>query len=319
MGPSGSGKTTLLNILASRPTSSSTISSTSTVLVNGSKPSRSLFRSLSRFVEQEDALIGSLTVRETLTFASRLSSTGSLPKSERIARIDGLLDSFGLRDQADTLIGTPIRKGLSGGQKRRVGVASQLITAPKILFLDEPTSGLDSAASWEVVNYLRGVAKQHGIIVVASIHQPSTATFDLFDKLLLLSHGKTHFFGGVGEVEQYYAGIGYALPMHVNPAEHLLELVNVDFARNREGAGERLVQLQRAWKESGRAEELKEAVDGVETQSGGTELTIEGVERKPGTVSLVWTLLRRAFIKSYRDVVVYGIRVAMYFGESRSA
>jgi ABC-type multidrug transport system ATPase subunit len=194
-----------------------------------------------------------------------------------------------------------------------------LITAPKILFLDEPTSGLDSAASWEVVNYLRGVAKQHGIIVIASIHQPSTATFDLFDKLLLLSHGKTHFFGGVGEVEKYYAGIGYALPMHVNPAEHLLELVNVDFARNREGAGERLVQLQRAWKESGRAEELKEAVDGVETQSGGTELTIEGVERKPGTVSLVWTLLRRAFIKSYRDVVVYGIRVAMYFGESWSA
>lgn len=319
MGPSGSGKTTLLNMLASRPVPSSTIDSTCTVLVNGSKSSKSTFRSLSRFVEQEDALIGSLTVRETLTFASRLSSTNSLSKRERIARIDGLLDSFGLRDQADTLIGTPIRKGLSGGQKRRVGVASQLITAPKILFLDEPTSGLDSAASWEVMNYLRGVAKRNGLIVIASIHQPSTATFNLFDKLLLLSQGKTHFFGGVTEVEQYYTGIGYALPMHVNPAEYLLELVNVDFARGRGGAEERLIQLQRAWEESGMAEELRRAVERVETQSGGVELTDDGVKKHPGTMSLVWTLLRRAFIKSYRDVVVYGIRVAMYFGKSWSA
>jgi len=70
-------------------------------------------------------------------------------KTERMERIQGLLDSFGLRGQAETLVGTPIRKGISGGQKRRLSVASQLITGPKIMFLDEPTSGLDSAASWE--------------------------------------------------------------------------------------------------------------------------------------------------------------------------
>jgi ABC-type multidrug transport system ATPase subunit len=118
---------------------------------------------MSCFVEQEDALIGSLTVHETLSFASRLASTSSLPKKDRIARIESLLESFGLRAQANALIGTPIRKGISGGQKRRVGVASQLITSPKILFLDEPTSGLDSAASWEVINYLKGVAKRNNV------------------------------------------------------------------------------------------------------------------------------------------------------------
>jgi ABC-type multidrug transport system ATPase subunit len=78
-------------------------------------------------------------------------------------RIDGLLDSFGLRQQEHTLIGTPIRKGISGGQKRRVSVASQLITAPKLLFLDEPTSGLDSAASWEVISFIKQVAKRNNV------------------------------------------------------------------------------------------------------------------------------------------------------------
>jgi ABC-type multidrug transport system ATPase subunit len=78
-------------------------------------------------------------------------------------RIDGLIESFGLREQANSIIGTPIRKGISGGQKRRVSVASQLITAPKILFLDEPTSGLDSAASWEVISFVKEVAKRNNV------------------------------------------------------------------------------------------------------------------------------------------------------------
>jgi ABC-type multidrug transport system ATPase subunit len=87
----------------------------------------------------------------------------SVSKAEREARIEGLLSSFGLRDQADTLIGTPIRKGVSGGQKRRVSVAAQLMTSPKILFLDEPTSGLDSAASWEVMSFVKELAKKHKV------------------------------------------------------------------------------------------------------------------------------------------------------------
>tara|TARA_R110002060_G_scaffold12804_6_gene18232 strand:+ start:175 stop:438 length:264 start_codon:yes stop_codon:yes gene_type:complete len=82
---------------------------------------------------------------------------------DRIKRIDALLDSFGLRHQQHTLIGTPIRKGISGGQKRRLSVAAQLITAPKVMFLDEPTSGLDSAASYEVIQYIKDVAKRNNV------------------------------------------------------------------------------------------------------------------------------------------------------------
>ncbi|KAK1756149.1 P-loop containing nucleoside triphosphate hydrolase protein [Echria macrotheca] len=312
MGPSGCGKTTLLNVLASRPTGAQKVEGA--VLVNGSKPSRDTFREMSRFVEQEDALIGALTVRETLNFASRLASTSSLPKRERIARIDGLLDSFGLVSQAETLIGTPIRKGISGGQKRRVGVASQLITSPKILFLDEPTSGLDSVASWEVMSYLKGVAKRNNLIVIASIHQPSTAVFNLFDKLLLLSAGQPHYFGSVSDVSAHYESVGHEVPLHVNPAEYLLELVNIDFSPNRESAASNLEEQQRAWAASPRAAEVSRAIAQIESSSGGSEVVLETAEKKPSAPSLVVTLLHRSFVKSYRDVVAYGIRFAMYTG-----
>jgi ABC-type multidrug transport system ATPase subunit len=74
-----------------------------------------------------------------------------------------LLKAFGIQGQAKTLIGTPIQKGISGGQKRRVSVASQLITSPKILFMDEPTSGLDSTASYEVISYLKKLARRNNV------------------------------------------------------------------------------------------------------------------------------------------------------------
>jgi len=85
--------------------------------------------------------------------------------SERQRRVDDLLVAFGLQNQAETIVGTPIRKGISGGQKRRLSIASQLITAPKILFLDEPTSGLDSKASFEVINHLKSAVVKHKVCI----------------------------------------------------------------------------------------------------------------------------------------------------------
>lgn len=92
-------------------------------------------------------------------------------------RVESLIDSFGLREQAETIIGTPIRKGISGGQKRRVSVASQLLTRPKLLFLDEPTSGLDSAASWEVISFVKAVAKRNNVSIFTSyLHSTKGST-----------------------------------------------------------------------------------------------------------------------------------------------
>ncbi|KAL2260214.1 hypothetical protein VTK26DRAFT_5864 [Humicola hyalothermophila] len=327
MGPSGSGKTTLLDFLASRPTHAA--SAAGSVLVNGSSSSalaRPAFRGITRFVEQDDALIGALTVRETLYFASRLSSSSSSSSSssrrggrteegrEVTARVEALLGAFGLRNQADALVGTPLRKGISGGQKRRVGVAGQLVTGPRVLFLDEPTSGLDSVAGWEVVRYLRAVAKRNKLIVIASIHQPSTSTFNLFDKLLLMSHGKMHYFGPVSAVASHFESLGHQVPIHVNPAEFILELTNTDFSSDKGAAMRRLDQMQLAWAGSERARELAAAVASVERAGSGTAVDLGTLEKKPGLFSQVVTLLHRSFVKSYRDVVAYGIRLAMYTG-----
>jgi ABC-type multidrug transport system ATPase subunit len=234
-------------------------------------------------------------------------------------RIDSLLHSFGLQDQSSIIVGTPIRKGISGGQKRRLGVASQLITSPKVLFLDEPTSGLDSAASFEVVSYLRSVARALKLVVVCSIHQPSTSTFNLFDKLALLSAGRTHYFGPASEALPHYEELGLQVPLHINPAEFLLEAVNVDFARDRDLAGRRLDELHRGWNSSDRAKQLSERRRQIEDQASasataGDDLVISSQEKRPSFPSIILTLLHRSFIKSYRDVVAYGIRIAMYTG-----
>lgn len=86
-------------------------------------------------------------------------------------RIRTLLEAFGIGKQTDTLVGTPIRKGISGGQKRRVSVTSQLVTCPKILFLDEPTSGLDSTASYEVMSYAKGLARSNNVSQFLNLHR----------------------------------------------------------------------------------------------------------------------------------------------------
>jgi ABC-type multidrug transport system ATPase subunit len=312
MGPSGSGKTTLLNVLAHRTTANAEI--LGEVMINNERASLTAIRNLSSFVEQEDALIGSLTVKETISFAARLALSSSVSKKERVLRVNDLLDAFGIRDQANTLVGTPIRKGISGGQKRRLSVASQLIADPRILFLDEPTSGLDSAASFEVMNYIKRVAVQHQLIVVASIHQPSTATFALFDQLMLLSGGKTCYFGPRAGVQSYFDSISHPIPAYTNPAEFLLELVNVDFAKDKELSRSQLVAIHSAWAVSAQAGQIKSRIETGTQQKLASEKTSSldySIEkRNVGIVTFV--LLHRSWIKSYRDIIAYGIRIAMY-------
>ncbi len=195
------GKSTLLNCLAQRQKGAVAGS----VSLGGAILTTQLTRTATTYVPQEDSLIGALTVRETVDFAAKLSA--DLSPGDRAQRGDWLLKAFGLTNQADVLVGTPLQKGISGGQKRRLSVASQLINFPPVIFLDEPTSGLDSSSAHEVVSFLRAIAREKSLIVIASIHQPSTATFRLFDNVLLLSQGRTVYQGSV-MCEDYFKRAG---------------------------------------------------------------------------------------------------------------
>jgi len=309
MGPSGSGKTTLLNTLAQRQGGNTA----GKITINGSERSLATHRDVSAFVEQEDTLIGSLTVSETLRYSAKLALPRGVAAHELQHRVDHLVESFGLRNQSQTLVGTPLQKGLSGGQKRRVSVATQLITSPKILYLDEPTSGLDSTASFEVVSFLRDFAQRNKILIVASIHQPSTKTFELFDKVCLLSQGKACFYGSRPDLLAFLQSIDLPVPEMTNPAEHILDITNVDFSTHSDAEQLRLDQITGAWGRSAQAAHLQREIQSSAASSEDQQL-LSTSGQKPSTMHQVLTLLHRSSIKGYRDLTAYWIRLAMYMG-----
>ena len=154
------------------------------------------------------------------------------------------------------------------------------------------------------------------LIIVASIHQPSTATFQLFDKLLLLSGGKTCYFGAVADVPAYFDSIGHTLPPNTNPAEFILDLVSCDFTGSTQVASEEQVQqIHLNWSNSSYAASLndKDSQRTITYEGEGDTIDVDDLGR-PGIPSITLSLLHRSFIKSYRDVVAYGIRIVMYLG-----
>lgn len=139
MGPSGSGKSTLLDALASRLATNAFLSGT--ILLNGRKAKLSF--GTAAYVTQDDNLIGTLTVRETIAYSARLRLPDKMPWSEKEALVESTIIEMGLQDCADTVIGNWHLRGVSGGEKRRVSIALEILMRPRLLFLDEPTSGLD--------------------------------------------------------------------------------------------------------------------------------------------------------------------------------
>eukprot|EP01137_Pigoraptor_chileana_P016273 Opistho-2@5738 len=219
MGPSGAGKSTLLDVIAGLKNSGEIGGDLS---FNG-RPRPADFKRMAGYVQQEDILMATLTVRETLYFAAELRLEQSLPAAERAARVVEVLEELGLEGCADTVIGGRLRRGISGGQAKRVNMGLELITRPSILFLDEPTSGLDSATSYDVMKVVRDLC-QRGRTVICTIHQPSTETFRLFNKLLLLVAGRLVYLGDVSSAIDYFVGFGFEKPPSMNPAEFLVSV-----------------------------------------------------------------------------------------------
>ncbi|KAM0249534.1 hypothetical protein ACHAQJ_009001 [Trichoderma viride] len=253
MGPSGSGKTSLLNSMALRLRNSvgTHYRPSGKMSFNGAVPSATVVRSVCSYVcQDDDALLPSLTVRETLRFSAALRLPSFMSKEEKYQRAEEVLMKMGLKDCADNLIGNDLVKGISGGEKRRVSIAVQVLTDPRILLLDEPTSGLDAFTASSIMEVLQGLASE-GRTLILTIHQPRSDLFKHFGNVLLLARGGAPaYVGPAKDMLNYFNKQGYQCPQHSNPADFALDMITVDLQRDdREAESrERVGKLIEHWK-----------------------------------------------------------------------
>ena len=229
MGSSGSGKTTLLDVIAGRHEYDSRTQLSGDVLMDGTRRTEAMVHSSVAYVRQDDRLIAQLTVRETLEFVAALRLPATMPWSEKAAHVESVVQELALWHVIDQRVGSVEKRGISGGERRRVSIGVQMLLNPELLLLDEPTSGLDAFTAMQLIELLQQLSRS-GRIVVMTVHQPRAAIFRQFDKLLLLSAGGRTVYCGHGKtsVLEYFDTIGCSCPKLSNPADYLLDLATVD-------------------------------------------------------------------------------------------
>ncbi len=225
MGPSGSGKTTFLTTLAGRANYGKTVG---TIFLNKRPDSLTNYRKLTGFVPQEDVMLRELTVEQNIRYAALTRLPITMTDAAREKQIEKIIRLLGLGDIRHSIIGDELTRGISGGQRKRVNVALELVAEPVVLFLDEPTSGLDSSSSFEVCRVLQRVAHEMHLTVVAVIHQPRYEIYTMFDDVLLLAKGgHTVYLGETAKAETYFADAGFPTPPKVNPSDHQMDVISV--------------------------------------------------------------------------------------------
>nr|WOD55112.1 ABCG transpoter Scarlet1 [Hymenopus coronatus] len=224
MGASGAGKSTLMAALAYR--SSGGVVVEGDIRVNG-RCLGDYMQRLSGFMHQEDLFVSSLTVREHLVFMARLRLDRRTSNRERQRQVNGLLADMGLTAQADILIGSVAQdKVLSGGEKKRLAFATEMLTNPALLFCDEPTTGLDSYSAQKLVEKMKEMAN-HGRTVLCTIHQPSSELFNMFHQLILVADGRIAFIGEREAAIEFFRKHGYICPEAYNPADFFIRTLAI--------------------------------------------------------------------------------------------
>ncbi|MBV9488282.1 MAG: ATP-binding cassette domain-containing protein [Verrucomicrobia bacterium] len=200
MGASGCGKSTLLKAICGQATPTS-----GSILLNG----QSLYRNVENLreyiasVPQDDAFDEHLTILENLNYAAAVRSP-HLSAKDRMRRIDSKLIELGLSERRDALVGSSVKKYLSGGERKRLNIGLDMISSADVYLFDEPTSGLSSKDSEHVIEIIRGLA--HNKIVLVTIHTPTSKIFQMFSKAALLDKGgRLVFFGTPQEMLEYFA------------------------------------------------------------------------------------------------------------------
>ncbi|KAK9705112.1 hypothetical protein RND81_07G034500 [Saponaria officinalis] len=311
MGPSGSGKTTLINILACQLAASPKLKLSGLLEVNGQRSSNKSYKSA--FIRQEDLFFTQLTVRETLSLAAELQLPHISSAKERDDYVSNLLSRLGLVSCADSIVGDAKVRCISGGEKKRLSLACELIASPSVIFADEPTTGLDAFQAEKVMETLSQLA-QDGHTVICSIHQPRGSIYYKFDDIILLTEGSLAYTGlARDEPLLYFAKLGYPCPDHVNPAEFLADLISVDYSSSESisSSQKRIDALVEAFSRQ------TASIIYASTLNRGDKL-VRGVKprrkfpvKKCGWWREFWLLLKRAWMQASRDGPTNKVRTRM--------
>lgn len=315
IGSSGCGKTSLLDILTCRDEGGTMTSGQ--VLINGKPNTPQLVKKNIAHVRQDDRLLPHLTVRETLVFVAKLRLPTHFTQAQREQRVDDVIAELRLRQCAHTRVGNDYVRGVSGGERRRVSIAVQLLWNPGILILDEPTSGLDSFTAHNLVITLSRLARGNRLVLL-SVHQPRSDIFQLFDLVVLLSSGSAVYCGAARDMVPYFTALGYPCPRYCNPSDFYVDLISID----RRSLDREAECLQRAtvlaenfmekvrdsedhmWKPAGTDMPTIESPQQPSTEKKEEAITVSKQrDRLPGRLQQFTILIRRHMHNDFRDLV----------------
>ncbi|KAI6210486.1 ATP-binding cassette sub-family G member 2 [Aphelenchoides besseyi] len=315
LGPSGAGKTTLLNVLTQRNMSDLDVKGN--IRINGISMGGSAIRRMSAYVQQNDLFIGTMTVKEHLTFMVDLRMARNYTKRQREKRVMSVINDLSLQTCANTRIGWPHRlKGISGGERKRLAFASEILTSPPILFCDEPTSGLDAFLALNVIEVLRNLAKQKGMTIVITIHQPSSQVFELFDKICLLVDGRNAFSGSTEQAIRHWKKLGEPLPQQFNPGDHFISTLDAGDVSEKE-ASEKVKNICDSFDQSeyGRnlLEAIRQSVSPQSSSSSASEVITKSIKKRQqyqaSWIQQFVALTKRAFLVTVREPMLLRVRV----------
>ncbi|GAA95173.1 uncharacterized protein L969DRAFT_53338 [Mixia osmundae IAM 14324] len=294
MGESGAGKSTLLDILAGRRKAGTVRGKVDVTDTTG-------LRNVNiAYVDQEDILPAHLTVREALRFAATLKMPENAPRELKEGRIGTVMAQLGLTAVSESRIGSGESRSLSGGERRRLSIALELIARPSILICDEPTSGLDASNATRVVEMLHNLSQGDDQVgrttVIISIHQPSSRIFQLFDYISLLAvGGRQIYFGPAQASMKHFADLGMPCAVNYNPADHLLEIASADVQSR--------PVIQRAMSQQSQKEDEKVATSSLTSQNETTS-TIRKAYPCATFLTQIEALSRREAINLRRDLTL---------------